>query len=971
MKSLNKSLKLILAALMVLTLLPVSLHAESTGGVDEATETGGYKESDPQTDPFVGDGTVVGGEPDPSQAEGAGEIKEATETGGSTTVDCEDEPAACDVTLSDNIDWCNTDDYPYSLKDGDSYIGYDTFAEAYEAADANGAIIRLAKESKCPYDWRELSDAVSPKYNVFIRKNITLVGNGNKIYLSKNGIAVGGEDEDIQFVLQDVELINEDAAGRLVSSRGNVSELILKNVTGKADGGAGQAITIGGYDEDTTKLRVYESYLSAENGYGITVFNPADIEVEDSKLNAWGIFNLKEPSSSVGSANSDVRVYNSELTSVNNYSGESNNYGLIIFSDKNVVDSYPRVTLTKTLFDIKSEGDAKQALVVYKDYETPGYVYIDSNKENSGYSKIASVNEYALNYSKSSLQNVELNAPILDQDEISYPACERPDNYIEGNNNVLAYSRYNSYDIDKDNYIDKTAAGNVCDLTVAIVSPSGAQFIEPGETKDITWLHEYNNSDYHQLLVDEYGTYPDYVDLTNLLVDLDRNAVTSGSVDKIYLKSNIRQFPEDLKNIIRAKVEEYNRENINNKYFDSENLLFLTADFVAEDKEGLENIIHRDDDSTNIELYIDLQRTLDSFPYDYYYLLEGPMINPDRLLALQLNEENKAEINKISAATLSLDGYGKKHGIYVKTDYLNRYGIAFASEGNYYDVKFVDYDGTVLQEEVLKENTIPTYSGKQLSREGYIYKGWDAELTAVKADTTYTAVYEEIPSEYTIKFVNDDGSLLKTYTLKEGEFPMYDGSIPVKKSDNYQYRFVFDNWTPALTLVDGNKTYTALYKMVYNSLQLEYRDYDGVVLLSTSVKYPLSENYVAEHAPTKVTRDASKKYVYTFTGWHKQGSSTTKEIYVAQYKEELRKYKVTFVDDDGTVLKEATEYEYGTDANKIVRPKDPTKAASNGYTYTFAGWNYEVADVTGDAVYRATYNKKGTSVEPAPKMGDC
>ena len=72
--------------------------------------------------------------------------------------------------------------------------------------------------------------------------------------------------------------------------------------------------------------------------------------------------------------------------------------------------------------------------------------------------------------------------------------------------------------------------------------------------------------------------------------------------------------------------------------------------------------------------------------------------------------------------------------------------------------------------------------------------------------------------------------------------------------------------------------------------------------------------------------DASKvataEYTYTFAGWTPEVVAVTADAtYTATYTSEKNSYTVTFVDADGTILKEATEYAYGTPAAEVVVPE--------------------------------------------------
>ncbi len=68
-------------------------------------------------------------------------------------------------------------------------------------------------------------------------------------------------------------------------------------------------------------------------------------------------------------------------------------------------------------------------------------------------------------------------------------------------------------------------------------------------------------------------------------------------------------------------------------------------------------------------------------------------------------------------------------------------------------------------------------------------------------------------------------------------------------------------------------------------------------------------------------------------------------------------YTVTYVDEDGTELQK-TEGLYYNDKVPAYNEETPEKQATAEYTYTFSGWDKQIADyVTGDVTYIATYTK--------------
>ena len=115
------------------------------------------------------------------------------------------------------------------------------------------------------------------------------------------------------------------------------------------------------------------------------------------------------------------------------------------------------------------------------------------------------------------------------------------------------------------------------------------------------------------------------------------------------------------------------------------------------------------------------------------------------------------------------------------------------------------------------------------------------------------------------------------------------------------------------------------------------------------VAYGTSPAYVGEtpvRAPTAT-------WTYVFKGWDKSIAPVTEAVdYVAQFDSTSMGYSVVFM--NGTDILASGRFLYGSFANYT--GETPTKAATEDYEYTFAGWSTDLAIVTEDAVYMAVFD---------------
>ena len=234
--------------------------------------------------------------------------------------------------------------------------------------------------------------------------------------------------------------------------------------------------------------------------------------------------------------------------------------------------------------------------------------------------------------------------------------------------------------------------------------------------------------------------------------------------------------------------------------------------------------------------------------------------------------------------------------------------------------------------------------------ETYTYKfaGWDKEVTSVKGNTDYTAKYEPSYIDYTVRFLNEDGSVISENVYHYGD----DVAVPADpaKAADETYTYTFAGWDKEVTSVKGNVDYTAVYTDEYNKYIVRFLDEDGTVILKATYHY--GEDVAVPADPVK---EADETYTYTFAGWDKEVTSVKGNAdYKAVYEPSYIDYTVRFLNEDGSVITEET-YHYGDD---VAVPADPAKEADETYTYTFAGWDKEVTSVKENVDYTATYTER-------------
>lgn len=175
-------------------------------------------------------------------------------------------------------------------------------------------------------------------------------------------------------------------------------------------------------------------------------------------------------------------------------------------------------------------------------------------------------------------------------------------------------------------------------------------------------------------------------------------------------------------------------------------------------------------------------------------------------------------------------------------------------KNNTYSVVFKDYNGTVLKEEIVKENHSATAPEDPI-RNGYEFIGWSVDFSNVTKNLVVMAKYKDV-TEYRIT-LNANGGIIEENTIYYTNYN--EVTLPIPTKENY----IFLGWYQKDELVENiteNKNISLTAKWKGKEFNIKYELNGGIF----EGEYPVTYEYGTYLALVPASKDG-----YGFVGWYK------------------------------------------------------------------------------------------------------
>lgn len=226
-----------------------------------------------------------------------------------------------------------------------------------------------------------------------------------------------------------------------------------------------------------------------------------------------------------------------------------------------------------------------------------------------------------------------------------------------------------------------------------------------------------------------------------------------------------------------------------------------------------------------------------------------------------------------------------------------------------------------------------------------------SESLSTKESATITSIdsSESSFSElFTITWKNYDGTILEIdENVKKGTIPTFDGATPTRESDTH-FSYVFSGWTPEVTKVSQDQTYTALYSSEKIQYSITYNLKGGVNDPSNPASYTSDDSFVFKDA-TRVG--------YTFLNWlnDENGRKITSiqpgqmgPLVLSALWNEGNEYTVTLDPNGGMLLQNQFDVQYDHGYALPIPSKDG---------FAFDGWYDKENKIENQGLWNIADNK--------------
>jgi len=131
-------------------------------------------------------------------------------------------------------------------------------------------------------------------------------------------------------------------------------------------------------------------------------------------------------------------------------------------------------------------------------------------------------------------------------------------------------------------------------------------------------------------------------------------------------------------------------------------------------------------------------------------------------------------------------------------------------------ITFIDANGDIIKEDILDngdEIIFPEPPVKESdAKYDYEFTGWDRNDKYASENLIIEALYSSSLRKYNVKFVNDDGDVLKEELVEYGTLPTEPTKLTKPSSSDYEY--VFSGWDNRINYITEDTIYTAVYEKI-------------------------------------------------------------------------------------------------------------------------------------------------------------